>query len=529
MLPPEPRTVKPRKPTGNAWLPIIVADREGRSFFCEMTGSIHGWSEMGLLFRSHPASIVIAPNAAHLLADLDVLYSDNAMWQYRVTPVKRETYNPDPTRRRRRTADTIVNYFGWKGTSYESGKRSNRKGHWHYPLDPNLFSATPIRDLLGGTEPMDLLHWGQDIREWCHTNNLHPSPTAGGLGGQLLRDPRWYPEARRKVPRATNARARQVLPGNYYKLLWPEHTPVDATYVDMSASHHHAAARVVFPSSNQLFARGNFHTSDTDDTPVSRNELWAPSGTNRCNLLLRSYGLLYVQLNVPTLKAEQFPPPYMEHSGRRRAWIYTNELPMIRKLGAEIEGIDAAWTSYECDTGLNEYAAWALSETATMSPQRKRWCKVVLLATYGNLAAKARTMEFAYRTANGGTPVEYPAGPHVISAVAHVGEMEREIPTVNVIHRGMIEAEQRTLSLDLARDLAERGHCVLSIYADAVIVKSDRALPLLPPPWRVDAHLTRLRYFSATAFHSAERSKLPGIPKEDAERWRRIAHIRRRV
>lgn len=530
-LPPEPRTVKPRKPTGHPWLPLIIVDREGRSIFCEMTGSIHGWGEAGVLFRGHPTSIVITPGAAHLLADLDAIYRDDELWQYRVTPVKRETSHADPTRRRRRTADTLVNYFGWKGSSYTSktGKRSNRRGHWHYPLDPVLFSSIPVRDLTGGLGPRDLLAWGQDLREWCHANQLHPSPTAGGLGGQLLRDPQFYPAARRKVPRATNARARVALPGNHYRLLWPEHTPVDATYIDMSSSHHHAAAGITFPCANHLYARGHFRTTDTDDTTVSAKRLWAPSGSNRYEHVIQSHGLLYVQLNVPALKPDQFPPPYMEHAGRHRAWIFTNELPMIQELGAEIEGVEAAWTSHAIDRGLNRYAAWALTETATMTPARKRWCKVVLLATYGNLAARARSLEFAYRTANGGTPRDYPAGPHLLSAIAHVGDTDREIPTVNVIHRGMIEAEQRMVTLALARDLTRQGIRVISIYADAIMVKSDRALPLLPPPWRVDAHLTRVRFATPTAFHSAERSRLPGISREDAERARRIAHIRRRT
>lgn len=474
--------------------------------------------------------MVVVPGAAHLVADLSVAYADDAMWQYRVTPIKREYIGNDPTRARRKIHDTIVNYFGWKGSSYKTatGRKSNRKGHWHYPVDPTLFCNTPIRDLVGGVEPLDLLAWGQDLREWCAANDLHASPTAGGLGGQLLRDPRWYPEPRRKVPRATNARARAALPGNYYRLLHKPHEPVDAVYIDMSGAHHYAASTITFPCANHLYARGRFHTPDTTDTPVPRERLWAPAGSARYLHVVESHGLLHIQLASPALKPDQFPPPYMETLGRRRAWIFTNELPMITALGGEIEGIDAAWTSYSTDAGLNAYAAWAITETATMTPARKRWCKVVLLATYGNLAARARATEFAYRTANGGIPREYPAGPLVLPAQAHLSDTEREVPTVNVIHRGMIEAEQRQLTLGLARELSLRGQTVLSIYADAVIVKAGVPLPLLPPPWRVDATLTRLRFATPTAFTSAERTKLPGIAREDADRWRRIAHIRSR-
>lgn len=530
-LPDEPRTVRPRKPSGQAWLPIIAADRESRSVFVESTGEVYGWADAPTLLKLHPSAIVIAPGMAHFLAELDETFRDDPLWQYRVTPVKRERANNDPTHRiRRRTIDTLVNYFGWKGTSYttKTGKTSNRKGHWHYPIDPTLFATSPLRDLVGGLTPVDFLAWGRDLREWCHANDLHPSPTAGGLGGQLLRDPRWYPDPRRKVPRATNALARPNLPGNYYKLYWPEHTPVNATYIDMSSSHHQAAATISFPSSDHLYARGDFRTTETTETTVSRERLWAPVGTERYKRTIRSFGLLRLQLNVPALKPTQFPPPYMETAGRRVAYVFSNEIPLILALGAEIEGIAAAWTSYERDTGLNGYAQWALTEIATMSPERKRWCKIVLLSTYGNLAAKARVTEYAYRTAGAGIPREYPAGPHLLAARAHVSETELEVPTVNVVHRGMIEAEQRRVVLDMARHLTETGHTVIAIYADAIMVKAGPALPLLPPPWRVDAHLTRLRFATPTSFTSNERTRLPGITREDAERWRRITSIRPR-
>lgn len=529
-LPPEPRTVKPRQPNGHPWLPIIALDREGRSIFCEMTGTIHGWNEAAQILRIHPPAIIACIGASQLLVELDREYGEDPLWQYRVTPIKRDLRNPDPTRRRRQVADTLVNYFGWKGSSYttSTGRRANRKGRWFYPLDPTLFSNARVMDLVGGVSGGHLFAWARDVREWCHAEGLAPSPTAGGLGGQLLRDPRWYPAARRKVPRATNRRAREVLPGNYYRLYVDEHTPMDATYIDMSSSHHHAATGLAFPCANHLYARGHFKVTDTTDTTVMRSTLWAPAGTRRYNALLKSHGLLRIQLNVPSLKADQFPPPYMATAGRRLAWVYTNELPMIQALGADIEGIEAAWTSYERDTGLNEYAAWALTEIATMTPERKKWAKIALLAAYGNLAAKARVTEFAYRNANGGQAREYPAGNDVLHVRAYITDIERELPTVNVIHRGMIEAEQRRLVLELARELTVNGQHVISIYADAIMVAAGPALPFLPPPWRIDAHLTRVRFFAPTAYTSLERSRLPGIPREDRDRIRRMIHISRR-
>lgn len=498
--------------------------------FSELTGEIQSLADAGTVLRAHPPAIVVAPNAAYFVAELNEQYKTDELWQYRATPIERTKFSPNPDKKQPRVADTLVNYFGWKGSSYQTdrGKVANRRGHWHHPLDPHLFSALRIIDLIGGTTPGDLLAWGKDVREWCQRHKLALSPTAGGLGGQLLRDPRFYPHARRKVPRATNELAREQLPGNYYKLFWPEHTPVDATYLDMSASHHYTAAQLTFPSANRLYARGRFRTTETTETPRPRSELWAPSGTHRYNAVIQSYGLFRLQLNVPALKADQFPPPYLETAGRKQAYVYSNELPLLKRLGVEIEGIDAAWSSHDTDDGLNRYAQWALTETALMSTLRKRWAKVILLATYGNLAARTRSTEFGYRTAKRGTPREYPAGPYVLPVVAHIDPREREFPTVNVVHRGMIEAEQRRIVLDQALALTNAGQQVLCIYADAIMVRSDRALPFLEPPWRIDTHLTRVRFYAATAFTSDELSKMPGIPREDAERARRLAHIRRR-
>lgn len=518
MLPNEPRTVKPRRPTPKPWLPILACDRQTRSAFCESTGEVYGWDDIPGLVRAHPSLIVVAPNAAHLVTELEEVFGGTERWQYRVTPVKREAYNPDPTRRRRITHNVIVNYFGWSGPD-------KKRGHWHYPLDPVVFSLTPLRELLGGTDPHSLLTWAQDVREWCTANNLHPSPTAGGLGGQLLRDPRWYPEPRRKVPRATNARARSVLPGNHYRLYWPEGKTVDASCIDMSSAHHVMASQIKFPCANTLYARGNFRTTETPETPpLDRTLIWARPNTSRYNALLQSYGLLRVWLRSPALKPMQFPLPYMEQMGVRLAWVHTNELPLIHSLGGIIEGIDAAWVSHEQDTGLNQYAVWALTETATMTPRRKQWCKTVLLSTYGNLAAKARAAEYGYRNAQSGIPREYPAGPNILHAYAHLDNLETEIGTVNVIHRGMIEAEQRRVVLDMARDLHEQGHTVLSLYADAILIKSDRALAFLPSPWRLDGYLTRLRFVNATSFVSEERTKLPGVTGAERARWQRILH-----
>lgn len=139
--------------------------------------------------------------------------------------------------------------------------------------------------------------------------------------------------------------------------------------------------------------------------------------------------------------------------------------------------------------------------------------KPALLATYGILASRPKQIEFGFRIAAKGEPVVYRTPHGGLEAMRVQTSRELESSVVNVIHRGMIEAETRARSLRLARDLAAGGHEVLAIYADAVFIRS-ASVPLLPHPWRVSGHLTDLRFFNATSFTSNELERLPGIPRE---------------
>lgn len=203
----------------------------------------------------------------------------------------------------------------------------------------------------------------------------------------------------------------------------------------------------------------------------------------------------------------------MKKPGTRLAWIYTNEIPTIYALGGVIEGIDAAWTSFHADEGLNRYARWAIAEAAAMTPDRKRWGKATLLAAYGMLAARPTAREFGYRHAKSGTPHTYRTNSGPLPAMIVQQSHETESPVVNVIQRGMIEAEIRLQVLAMARELHSFGCNVLCVYADSVIVESSSALPLLPDPWDVKTPLSRLQFFNPTSFHSEEMVRLPGIPE----------------
>lgn len=511
-----PRTVKPRAITPVQFLPIIAI--HAGTALVERTGEIHSVHDAAReLFLGEPPSLVIVADAAGFVADLELVFASHPDWQYKVTPMRQEIFTHSARDIRPPViVDTIVNYFGFRNPV------PKKPGKWFHPIDPYIFTRLGARKYL--TNAPDRLRaymeWGRDVRAFCQAQNLRLTTTGGGLAGQLLRDPRFYPQARRKVPKQTNAQAREHLPGNHYRLYTPELVPIPvATYLDMKSAHHNVAASLIFPHADRLQRRGDWESTDaTDSTVPTGATTWGPGSDGYESLTRHSHGLLRVRLRSPEIPPTIFPPPYMESPGLRTAFIYTNEIPYILSLGGSIEGVDAAWTAFARDEGLNRYAAWALSELATMDDGRKQWAKPVLLSAYGVLAAKPREMEMGFRQAKGGEFRTLPAGMRTIDAyMKKLGT--RETPTMNVIQRGMIEAQTRIEALTMAGDLARQGHRVLSIYADAVIIEpTGGAIPLLPAPWVIEGQLHNLRFLNATSFESNELRKLPGVPFDMAGR-----------
>lgn len=515
-----PRTVQPHEGKAPDWLPIIAVDFQHMVYLSERTGEVAPLSDAPGLFIREPSSLVISTNVAELVATLEDEYGSHPDWQYRVTPMRREIRRPG-ARRTPVVFDTVVNYFGLRGELRESGK-SRKPGHWHYPVDPFVFSRNGLRSLLQGEGPLvvRMMTWGQDVRAFCQEHGVKVSPTGGGIAGQLLRHPQFYPDARRKVPRKTNAQARAHLPGNYYRLFIDEREVVPrAAYLDMTSAHHHAAAEIAFPHADRLLRRGDWNTTDDTDTTVlsSGPPRWAPGTAAYDNLMTNAMGLLRVRLSVPEIPPTKYPLPYLEKSGVRTAYVYTNELPYIYSLGAHVIGIDAAWTSFQREHGLNRYAAWALAQCGTMDPARRAWAKPVLLSAYGILAARPKMMEMGHRQADGGDLQQLPAGQRTLQAyMKKLGV--RETPIANVVQRGMIEAETRVRSLKMAQLMADQGHRVLSIYADAVFIEPAQELELLPAPWKIEAELTALNFDNPVSFTSNEISKRPGVPAAQGRR-----------
>ena len=507
-----PRTVKPRRPY-TFDLPLLAVGPG--EVFCERSGELVDRAELPELLRVHPSALVLCGNPEQLLAQLHRAFSEEPLWQFRLTPVERtRLLNNEP----RTTEELIVNFFGFRRPN---GHKRNR---YFYPVAPGQFCRRSARELdpaghrAGAPYWQLLLTWGERLRAFCQAHDLKPTPTAGGVAAQLLRHPRFYPEPRRKVPRATNEKVRPHLPGNYYELrAEPHRVYAAALYIDQADAHHYAAMTTPVPQADRLQARGRFHSLS--------GEPWARPGSRVWEEVTgRHHGLLQLRVDVPRgVSLGRYVPPAAQRPGERDVFVFTNELPDLLDLGVSVRWLSAAWTSPEADQGLQDYARWSV-ETVHRSPEDRPWLKPTLLAAYGILAAKPRRLTFGYRTASSGEPQDWYVGPERIAVMARSTEREVQSPIASVIQRAMVEAETRRISLELARELeADYGREVLAVYADAVLVRDRRGdpegLPLLPPPWRVKERLTNLVFHTPQAFESLEIQRLPGVPKRDRVRY----------
>lgn len=481
---PAPRIVKPRKRQSKK-LPLIVVGKDG--ILIERTGELYTVNQLPLIIVAEPSSIIIGESIGKHILNLHEAYKDDSNFQFKLTPIHRD-FNPMNGKKNARATlrNTVVTLVGFPG-------------HYHHPIDPCTFISGFVQTPGRMTLCSELLEWGKELRSFCEDNELQIKASAGGLASQLLKDGRFYPKARRKAPRIINEKTRDKLPGNYYKLFG---TSFSATYIDMENSHHNLAAEIPFPCANTLKAYGYFGSD--------RPKAWARVDTERYRKVVDKPGLLHVRLAVPHMAKGTYPPPYMEKPGNKAVWIFSNEIPLIRELGGRIECIYSALISKESETGLNRYAKWALEELDKRADQ-KEWLKPTLHSTYGLLAARPRHLEIGWRNAKGGEDDLYPVGGKMIPVKKIKSKKPIETRIVNVIHRGMIEAEQRVRALQLARELHAKGGQILCIYADSLFVKMPQ-LPL-PHPWRAKVDVTGLHFFDATHFESEQLTRLPGVPR----------------
>lgn len=450
-------------------------------------------------------TIFASRNVAAFVARCTMFHQDNPRWNFQAKTTERETFRPDKERPPVRVS-VVINWFGFTKTKTQPPLR-------FVALDPVTFYGRSLDEIYPDIQNDTLkllLKWATDIRRFCSENEIAPKPTAGSLASQFLRDGRFYPNSRRKVPTFINATGRRALPGNHYGLFAIEgnRREYSAVYIDQKRSHHYHAQHTILPNANSLYARGRYDSLDS----------------GRCIPISDSFsGLYYLHYTVPSIAPKFTIFPGQKPNTRYAGFIFSNELSFLRDSGYTIHGATASWGSFDYDAGIKTYSAWAQSELDKQGDPK--WLKPILLSTYGVLAIRPRPVSYVYgHTHRDSESVSIPTGQNPLIGYLVGTESGKKIEPgfANVLHRGMIEASCRVESVGFAQYLTDvLGFTVLSIYADAVIIeKPERYSHILthnklPEPWRIVATLNHLQFLNRQAFTSGEMTKLPGIVNRD--------------
>lgn len=483
------RVVRPRQRRFQPLPVIAIHDGEALSETGELCTEVQ-------LLRALPkmsSRLFIRMDAAAYVAKLDKRYRKHypGTWNCRFITKESNLIVPNGFMRAIRE-QVVCHYFGWQ---------TSGRGDYHKILDPFIFLEKKLPEDEDKLYIQTLLEWGVAIRDFCAENGLEVRCTAGSISGQFLTDPRFYPNARRKVPAATNKRVREALPGNYYSLgVVPEDMrEYTAYYLDQHGAHHYHASRIEFPHGDELYAYGRF----IDRAECVFTTTW--SGF---------YGLYCLDLRAPS-RSPRWIRDWLDHAVGipgilEKRYVYSNELQQLFDYGYTVAGVRAAWGSHKRDRGLNAYAQWALHQLDKHrgSPGIKR----LLLATYGVLAVTPTDSVSLYARAAKGDLASVRIGAETFTGHKVARKIKLEPRIANVLHRGMIEAECRSESIGYADYLDRRGYNVLSIYSDAVIVEDDddQDLPIIPEPWRLKRTLHHLQFINTQAYKSAEETKIPG-------------------
>jgi hypothetical protein len=410
-------------------------------------------------------------------------------------------------------------------------------------LDPQGFSDQSPAQLLGlgriaRLDPiarvLALRAWGLDVVSWCADAGLRMRAGRGGIAAQLLTDTRFWPAARRKVPKMLNALARPHLPGNHYQLLQGGAGRHErATELDLTSAHHHAAREVRFTDPNDLHIRGWM----VEAIPEDRQTIGFYPGTAAFAQLRNGVGLLRVELEAPAELPELVHPAMPPAGTTSIRYVWTEELDGLEADGARVLRIVGGLTSDGSADHLNRYAAWALEQRAAAGPARSRWLKPLLLSVYGVMAQGAKPpASFSWHPTPKGNPEVVILGGAPVDAYVARQERSYEPPYANVCDRGLIEAHVRDSVLAMARALQGAQDAmeedegpehlqVLAVRADAVLVGGERGQQLLQlaeahatagRPLRGLWHhsgLTNLELESATHYRSDQQDRLPGVPR----------------
>lgn len=402
-----------------------------------------------------------------------------------------------------RMVKSRVTRFGFRCThDKDSPERETcpyrRRRAMHTVWSPRELSATPGK-LLTDYSHGSLLELATDIREWCKEQNIPLPSTLAGIANSLLRDSRFWPEPRGRVPKATNENVRRFLPGVYSELRAERGRRYNAVALDQNTAYHRAAQDTPTPDPTTLFARGYFNIPES-------SPLWCKPGDELYSRTIIQPGIVYAQVEVRNLRKHEVRPPAVKNPGRYRVALWTNEIPLCERNGVTIEGLTAAWTATRSDEGLPRYGAFAERAITEASEYRKRWLKPTLHALYGLLATRPRRVYIGHLRGKSKRGMARIGFGHTFPvAQANLGVIQPI--TANVATLGVLQAEIRKRSFELAREFSEAGVTILHIHADGLHVEGE--LPLPPPGWKVEP-LTNLEYLDAQSWLSQEGDCLPG-------------------
>lgn len=362
------------------------------------------------------------------------------------------------------------------------------------------------------TESQDVEKAARELVKLAQSRGVTPRYSPGSFGSAMLRaSPDWW-KLRQPAPWYISEAARAHLPGNYYAIRHGYKRADRAYYLDQTSSHHTVAAEIDLPDPRYLRSRGRFRSVERGNTPPSYRVLDSLAGHVGVVIARVSCGHIPQSLH-------HLYPAWCREFGKHTRWVWTPELRLLDNR-VRIEHVAAALTSIRPDPALREYAQWSLDY---LSEKPDPVVKPTLLAAYGMLAIKAPNELTSYavhnRTPSARTEtVTLPLLDHVYRTRVQ----RRQVPSIqNVVARGVIEAEVKTRSIELARQLESEGAPVVHIYADGLIVETDQ-LPLMPPGWRVSGALTDVSSPAPHSILSRELVRLPGIPN-----GRRMAYIRK--
>jgi hypothetical protein len=360
------------------------------------------------------------------------------------------------------------------------------------------------------TESKDVEQAARALVELSQERGIRPRHSPGAMGGAMLRASGAWKVGRSPAPHFISSTAREFLPGNYYARRSGYRRVDRAFYLDQKSAHHTVAATIPLPDPEHIHARGAFFAAD-------RDRVWLPS----VDKLDKHIGAILCRVNCPQLKPDETHlfPQWARTSGSHLRWIWTPELRLL-DARMTLEYVCAAITAAgHKDEALREYALWSLGYLGG-SPHPI--VKPALLAAYGMLAVRSgeEVSSYSVHGREPGKRNERVRLPLIDLVWRSTVEKTRVSAIQNVAARGVIEAEVRTRSIELARSFECMGIRVVHIYADGIIVEGTN-VPILPGGWQLSGHLTGVSSPAPHSVVSQEMVRTPGIPN-----GRRSAYIR---